>query len=339
MSLIYNVYGKTDVGLVRSGNEDYLHIDEDSHVFAVFDGMGGHQAGEVASMTASKTVWAAFNHFRAELLADPDLSLEQSLPPSGELLVKSVRLANRVIHNKASRDSTMTGMGTTVVSLALEDDIMAVAHVGDSRAYRLDERQLMPLTSDHSWVSEMQQKNLMSEEEALHSVGKNVITRALGVRGNVEVDCRLVRVRKGEKFILCSDGLCGFADDDEIFNVAEKQRDDLPKMVDDLVQMANDRGGNDNVTVIVLEITEVGESSYNEMEVFTLPAESDSLLGVEDTWLDRFAEAEKKEEAPDPTPNGSKGSSGGGNKFLLTLIFAVFIIVAFFIVYFSTSGR
>ena len=171
--------------------------------------MGGHQAGEVASQSASQTIRTIFTHIYNELLADPDLSLNQPLPPSGALLVKSIRLANREIHNRSASDPSMSGMGTTVVAVALEDNMMSVAHVGDSRAYRLEERQLVPLTTDHSWVAEMQAKQISPTESGMSKIGKNVITRALGVRENVEVDYRLVKVKPGETFVLCSDGLCG----------------------------------------------------------------------------------------------------------------------------------
>ncbi len=335
LPLRYNVTGKTDVGLVRSGNEDYLHLDEANAVFAVCDGMGGHQAGEVASMSAADTMLTVFTHLKKELLADPDLVLDESMPPSGELLVKSIRMANREVYNRSLTDPLLTGMGTTVVAVALEGDVMSVAHVGDSRAYRLEERQLTPLTLDHSWVSEMREKQLISDEEALNAVGKNVITRALGVRETVEVDYRLVKVRAGDMYILCSDGLCGFADDDEIFTVADRARSDIKRVADDLVQMANDRGGADNVTVIVLHILEPGESNHAERDVQTFPAESPDLLKAEDAWLERLRNYRVEDKPPPDADTSTKGAS----RFLLTLIFVVFAIVAVAMVYLSTTGH
>lgn len=333
MPLKVQVSGKTDVGLVRPGNEDYLLIDREHSVFVVCDGMGGHNAGEVASKTAAETIQAVFSEFSDEVHADPDLDLDKAVPGRGELLLKGIRLANRAIFNHASRNPSLSGMGTTVVALALEDDIMSVAHVGDSRAYRLDEKQLVPLTSDHSWVAEMKKRQEISDEEATNMVGKNVITRALGVRENVEVDYRLIKVEPGQTFILCSDGLCGFVPDDEIFPVAHAARKSTDHIVKDLIQMANDRGGQDNVTVIALQVQEVGESSYDEMDVFTLPAESKELQANEDTWIDRLDSAGEGGDSD----GAAEGEDEGGNKMLLGLIFGGFVIVAAIIIWLAMS--
>jgi len=329
----YKVVGRTDVGLVRSGNEDCLHIDRENNVLAVCDGMGGHRAGEVASHSASQTIRTTFTHLHDELLADPDLDLDIILPPSGELLLKAIRLANREIHNRSVADPALSGMGTTVVAVALEDDYMSIAHVGDSRAYRLEKRRIAPLTTDHSWVAEMRQKNLIGPDEAANAVGKNVITRALGVRENVEIDYRLINVNPGDVFILCSDGLCGFADDHEIYDVAERANGDLKRMVDDLIQMANDRGGADNVTVVAFSIEETAPSDYDEMSVFTLDAETPESLAVEDGWLQRIENYRR--EAPADSTDSQAASEDSPNKLLLSIIFAAFVVIAAAIVYLS----
>lgn len=319
------VYGKSDVGLVRPGNEDYLHIDGANRVYAVCDGMGGHQAGEVASMTAGQTIRQTFSAFGQPLLTDPELGLGRTLPPSGDLLVKAVRLANRAIYNRALAQPETSGMGTTVVAVALESDMMSVVHVGDSRAYRLTENSLQPLTRDHSWIQEIADSQNISEEEAGSVVGKNVITRALGVKEGVAVDYRLLRVKPGEQFILCSDGLCGFADDDEIFDVARKFRDNLQKLVEALIQMANDRGGSDNVTVLALEIDAVSESPLPEVEVFTVAPESESVQEAEDRWLAQF-DADQLDEP-------EVEAAGGANKLVLLIIFLVFVMIAVVVVW------
>ncbi|HVP07058.1 MAG TPA: protein phosphatase 2C domain-containing protein, partial [Candidatus Acidoferrum sp.] len=245
MPLRLKVVGKTDKGLVRPGNEDFLHLDDDNRVYAVCDGMGGHQAGEVASMTAAHTIQLAFGEAREGLMSDPELGLGRTLPGSGDLLIRSIRLANRAIYRKSLFDRELAGMGTTIIAVAFEADIMSVAHVGDSRAYRVGERAMEPLTVDHSWLSEVQATQNLSREEANSFVGKNIITRALGVRETVSVDYRILKVKPGDIFMLCSDGLCGYADDEDIFNVANKARGDIDKMADNLIQMANDRGGAD----------------------------------------------------------------------------------------------
>jgi serine/threonine protein phosphatase PrpC len=135
-------------------------------------------------------------------------------------------------------------------------------------------------------------------------------------------------VRAGDKFILCSYGLCGFADDDEIYDVAAKYRDDLDKLTSQLVQMANDRGGSDNVTVIALEVVEVDESPLPELEVFTLSGESEKILAAEDTWLVEMAEFQAQQETKDP-----KGG-GGTNKYIMLSIFIAFVITAILIIWY-----
>lgn len=333
MPLKVKTYGKSDKGLVRAGNEDCLHLDEKNFVFAVCDGMGGHQAGEVASMLATDFIHLLFDNFKEELNHDPTVTLERTLPASGDVLVKSIRMASRAIYNKAVTNEALAGMGTTIVAVALEDDLMSVAHVGDSRAYLIGPRGLIPLTIDHSWVAEMQQNHKISEEEATSVVGKNVITRALGVRETVEVDYRLVRVKPGGKYLLCSDGLCGFADDDEIYEVIQKAKGDNVRIVDDLIQMANDRGGSDNVTVVLVEMVEVKESILPEVEVFTVPPESPTLLSAQDLWIDKindFVAAGEKKSPEDYAPKEA-------NKSILFLIFAAFIIVAAIIIYIATQ--
>ncbi len=325
------VVGKTDKGLVRSGNEDYLHLDETNHVYAVCDGMGGHQAGEVASMLASESIRTTFDGFQKPLLSATELDLGRSLPSSGELLIKSIRLANRAIYNMALLDDSKMGMGTTVVAAALEADIMSLAHVGDSRAYRVDKTELVPLTKDHSWIEELSAAQHLSKEEAGSMVGKNVITRALGVRENVEVDYRIVKMKPGDIFMMCSDGLCGFADDDEIFEVVNDCRDDISRMAGSLVQMANDRGGSDNVTIIVIEVKEIKESPLPDLDVFTQPSETDEELQAEDEWLEQFDKFQTDRESDVVEENGESG----GNRFILLGIVAAFIIIAFLIIYFS----
>ncbi|UCE25042.1 MAG: Stp1/IreP family PP2C-type Ser/Thr phosphatase [Candidatus Zixiibacteriota bacterium] len=333
MPLHFKVTGDTDVGLVRTANEDCLHLDEKNRVFAVCDGMGGHQAGEVASMMAADILDIIFNHFSSEVLQDQRLSIEPSLPAGGDILVKAIRLANRAIYNTAVEKPTLLGMGTTIVSLVLQDDVLSVAHVGDSRAYRVAERTLEPLTVDHSWVAEIQQNQKLTEEEAASVVGKNVITRALGVRETVEVDYRLIKVKAGDKFMICSDGLCGFADDDEMFSVIHRVRNDNERIVRSLIQMANDRGGADNVTVAVLEIIDASESDIEAVERLTIRAETPAELETEDAWLEKinlFITQREERSAHQPPGKPVK-------KSVIVLIFSLFVIIAAVIIYLSVA--
>lgn len=333
MALKVFAAGQTDVGQVRQQNEDTLHIDEANRVFAVFDGMGGHQAGEVASQTARDVLNAAFNDFDRELREDERLHVGRALPDSTSLLLRAIRLANRQVHNQAKANSSQSGMGTTVVALAAEADVMAVAHVGDSRAYRLDVDKLVPLTVDHSWVAEMQATHNLTEEEAGSVVGKNIITRALGVRENVEVDCQLLRSEPGQVYLLCSDGLCGFATDTEIFDTASPLRDKPDELVKALIDLANDKGGMDNVTVVVAKVEEVDEAGIPEVERFTLTSESDELLAIEDEWLEKIGPTLKKKSESEPEVV-AEPEAKPQSKALLAVIFVVFVLIALAIVYF-----
>ena len=329
MSLVCKAVGKTDIGLVRTGNEDYLQLDPQNNVFAVCDGMGGHAAGEVASMTAAEIISTSFSHFKKELLDDETLAFERTVPETGTILVKSIRLANREIYNRAQADSALSGMGTTIVVLSLEADYMSIAHVGDSRAYKIEERELVQLTTDHSWVQEMQDSQRINLSEADVSVGKNVITRALGVKHDVEVDYRLIKVKAGDKFMLCSDGLCGFADNDEIFDVIKRAEGNIEKITDLLVKMANDRGGMDNVTIAVVEIEKVEESPIEECQTFTVSAESPELLKIEDLWLQKINA--KRQEMAELDDMPAAGKKTPDNKVVFAIFAGFFIIVLLFI--------
>ncbi len=329
MPLELKIVGKTDKGLVRKGNEDYLHIDIENHIYAVCDGMGGHQAGEVASMMTSDMLDITFKKFNTALQHDTNLDIGKALPVSGDILLKSIRLANRAIYNRASTNTEQHGMGTTVVALAFENDLLSIAHVGDSRAYRIEKDKLFPLTMDHSWIAEIQKSQNISEEEASSVVGKNVITRALGVRDTVEVDYSLIKVKPGEKFLLCSDGLCGYADDDEIFENVRDNINDNEKIVDNLIQMANDRGGADNVTIIVAEVIGITESNLPEVPVFTLPSESQELLNSEDNWLQKINDYISK-------INNNDVESSPPQKKSIIFIFVFFFLAAAAVIYFAT---
>ncbi len=322
MPLTIRAHGRSDRGLVRQGNEDTLHIDTAAHVYAVCDGMGGHQAGEVASLTASETLQSAFHELSMPIRSSQAVHVGRTLPDNASQLVKAVRLANQLIKRKSQTDTGKSGMGTTIVAATFDLDLLTVVHVGDSRAYRLGASRLEPLTRDHSWVAELQAQQNISQSEAEQLIGKNVISRALGVRETVDIDVRLVRVRPGDVVILCSDGLCGFADDEEIFSAANRHRQKPSEIVDALIALAHDRGAPDNVTVIVLEVLGVNDSDLPEVEVFTSsqndpPPETQKLLDeLESITSSRETSTEEISPAKPPAPKG------------LILLFVAFAIAA-----------
>ena len=232
------VHGKTDKGLVRKENEDAFCIERDLGLLAIADGMGGHASGEVASKMA------------IEILKE-SLKKEGQLPPGG--LSSGVKLANRTIYEAAQSQSQLNGMGTTLTALQLGGNRLSIAHVGDSRAYLIRGGMIEQITDDHTIVSEQVARGMMTKEEAARSDMRNILSRALGIAPEVDVDVEELTVSEGDQLVLCSDGLSELISEDEILSeVQSTKRPDLA--CDELVNLANQRGGEDNVTVIVAHL-------------------------------------------------------------------------------------
>lgn len=331
MTLRISACGKTDVGLVRKGNEDNFKIIADKNLFLVCDGMGGHQAGEVASKEACVIIDYAFSSLAGDLANDSQLALSTAFPTGGDLLIKAIRLANRSIYFRSRSRDDLSGMGTTIVSVLVEKNIINIAHVGDSRVYRFSTAGLTPLTTDHSWVAELRQSGQYSEAEAAQVIGKNIITRALGVNEKVEIDYRADIIAPGDIFILCTDGLCGYADDEDIFGAIKDCGNKLELLVDNLVQLANDRGGQDNVTVVALRVDEIDDKDgLSPIKPVTISVESDEALIRENQLIDNLIKsAEKTIKVAEMLEVKPKG------RFSLLIIFIVFVIVSILIIYLS----
>jgi serine/threonine protein phosphatase PrpC len=229
----------TDVGLVRSNNQDQFLVAPP--LYAVADGMGGAAAGEVASAVAVEALGEAF---AASDGATPDS------------LVEAARAANRAVWEEAEANPEMRGMGTTLVALAQVDgDRLAVANVGDSRAYVLHGGELRQVTSDHSLVAEMVAEGRISKEEAEIHPRRNIMTRALGVEPDVPVDLFVEEANPGDRFVLCSDGLPREVSD-EVISAVLRRRADPSEAARELVEEAKRRGGNDNITVVVVDVVD-----------------------------------------------------------------------------------
>jgi serine/threonine protein phosphatase PrpC len=225
----------TDVGLVRSNNQDELLVT--SGLFAVADGMGGAAAGEVASATAIRQLQEAFE--AAESTADN--------------LRAAAQTANRAVWDQAEANPEMRGMGTTLVALApVEDGLLAAINVGDSRLYRFRDDTLQQVTSDHNLVAELVAEGRLSKEEAEYHPRRNIMTRALGVDPEVPVDLFPLEVEPGDRFLLCSDGLPRELPDDYIASLLRRLADPQ-QAAQELVNEAKRRGGNDNITVVVVD--------------------------------------------------------------------------------------
>ena len=233
----------SDVGRQRESNEDALFVSPP--LFAVADGMGGARAGEVASELATK----AFEDHG-----------ESAEPPERQLTMLAQE-ANRRIHDLASRDESLRGMGTTLTGAMVSDHDVAIGHVGDSRAYRLRDAALEQLTRDHSLVAELERSGQISPEAAEHHPQKSIITRALGPEPDVEVDTYTVPARDGDVFLLASDGLTGMVSDDELAGILSKAPS-LEEAAASLVRAANQSGGMDNITVVLFRLG--GEDAGDE---------------------------------------------------------------------------
>jgi serine/threonine protein phosphatase PrpC len=249
--------GTSDVGRQRSTNEDSLVMAPP--FFAVADGMGGAKAGEVASGLAVKV-------FEEE---------EESKEPAEAQLSRILQEANRRIFELSTGDESRRGMGTTLTAAKLADGDVSLAHVGDSRAYRLRDGALEQITKDHSLVAELERSGQISPEAAERHPQRSIITRALGPEPDVEVDTYTVPGRPGDVFLLCSDGLTGMVSDDEVASIL-RGADSLAAAADELVRAANQSGGKDNITVVLFSLEDVAAEDEGEQPA---PAPDETVAG------------------------------------------------------------
>jgi serine/threonine protein phosphatase PrpC len=281
---------RTDTGRQRNANEDSLFVD--APLFVVADGMGGAQAGEVASRAAAE-------------------SFAQNLPPATpeRLLEETIEGANRTIHELARKDPSLAGMGTTTTAalVDLDSEEVAIGHVGDSRAYRLRGGKFEQLTRDHSLVEEMRRKGQLTDAQAEDHPQRSIITRALGPEPEVEVDLQTVPAQSGDVFLICSDGLTTMLDDEKIAHILSRATS-LQSAVRALVDEANRAGGRDNITVVLfrLEDADAGDgASASTGEGATLIGGDAEAAGLSATEVRKRAAAEaarKRREELDSRP-------------------------------------
>ncbi len=252
MSLTPESFGLTDVGRKRQHNEDAMLVDPALGLYVVADGMGGHAAGEVASARATEVVRQQIAQARDILNALAAEPSQGNRARAAALVETAIQRACADIYKIATSDSTKRGMGTTFVCLALAGTKGVIGHVGDSRIYLVRNGQAHRLTEDHTLVAAQLKAGTITKEQVANSPYRNVITRAVGIQESVQVDTLLVDVLPGDLFLLCSDGLHGYLSDDELAPlVATTPKQELVKK---LVAMANDRGGRDNITAVVVAV-------------------------------------------------------------------------------------
>jgi PPM family protein phosphatase len=239
--------GATDVGRVRSNNQDQYVARDDVGLWAVADGMGGHRGGEVASEIACDTLARSFDHHTVDGLVD------------------AIERANKAVYRAGADDPELTGMGTTVVALAVvgdedgdqTDELLAIANVGDSRGYRWSGGELDQLTTDHSLVADLVREGSLSPDEAATHPQRNILTRVLGVYDDVPVDAFTVDPRHGDRYVLCSDGLFNEVPEPAIASVLRRLADPADA-AEELVRQALEGGGRDNITVVVVDVVDDG---------------------------------------------------------------------------------
>lgn len=226
----------TDIGQVREGNEDSFLVNDP--LYAVADGMGGHRGGEVASNLALQTVQRLF-------------------AANEGTLTEQVEQANRAVFERSQEDRDVAGMGTTLTAVLVNDAEVRLAHVGDSRAYLYRDGRLQMLTEDHTLVRRMVIEGEITEAEAEHHPHRSILTRALGVDGDVQVDEDVITMQDGDRLLLCTDGLTGMVSDEQIVSVLEEVKDPQ-EAVDHLARAANRAGGIDNITAVIIDFSEDG---------------------------------------------------------------------------------
>lgn len=244
-------YGQTDVGQKRDHNEDYLLIDEELGLYLVCDGMGGHAAGEVASEHAALTVQRVIREGAAAIEELRKKDTPESREKVVQLVEHAVQRACSEIFQMATADSGKAGMGTTLIGVLVVGGKGLMAHVGDSRLYLVRQGQIHQLSEDHSYCTEMIKRGKMTREQARNSPYANVITRAVGIQESVQVDTLLFDILPGDTFLLCSDGLAGYTEDpNELAEILSG--DDPEALPQTLIDLANQRGGKDNITALVV---------------------------------------------------------------------------------------
>jgi protein phosphatase len=240
----------TDVGQRRDHNEDAVASDVDTGLVVLADGMGGYKAGEVASEIAVLTLVSELREGLLELPAG-ETDKDSGLLREGVILRDAVAKANSAIYNVSQSQPQCAGMGTTLVAAVFTDNRVCVGHIGDSRMYRLRGEEFSQITEDHSLLNEQLKSGLITPEQAKVSKNKNLVTRALGVDPTVELELHEYEVQPGDIYLLCSDGLSDLVEDEEIQLTLSALSANLELAAHQLVQMANDNGGKDNISVVL----------------------------------------------------------------------------------------
>jgi protein phosphatase len=249
-------YGRTDVGRRRKINEDSFLVSPETSLYAVCDGMGGHNAGEVASRMAIETISAFVERSAVEKEITWPWGLDANVSFEANRLKTAIRLANARVYQAADNREELTGMGTTVVAVLVSPGLVTIGSAGDSRCYRVRDGELSQLTRDDSWVSAALGEGILNSDDVEHHPLRNVITKAVGARDTIDLDVVEHELKPGDLLMLCSDGLHGMINDQEIKRLLVPVPESLEEASARLIDAANEAGGRDNVSVVLLRRTE-----------------------------------------------------------------------------------
>jgi serine/threonine protein phosphatase PrpC len=249
-------FGRTDVGRRRKINEDSFLVSPEASLFAVCDGMGGHNAGEVASRMAIDTIAGFVERSGVEKEITWPWGLDGEISFDANRLKTAIRLANAQVFQAADNREDLTGMGTTVVAALVSGQAMTIGSAGDSRCYLVRDDRLVQLTRDDSWVSAAVGEGILNSDDVERHPLRNVITKAVGARDSIDLDVVEHRLEPGDIVLLCSDGLHGMLNDHELQKLLLPPLESLEETAASLIDAANEAGGRDNVTVVLLRYTE-----------------------------------------------------------------------------------
>lgn len=276
----------TDVGTVRTANEDFFYFSQSLRLAMVCDGMGGLQAGAAASRMAGKTIRDVFSMSDLAMLAHLCDDVNDKLPSLGLQMAAGIRLANRRLHIMSKSDSSLKGMGTTIAAMVISQNMVCLAHVGDSRIYLLRDSMLMQLTQDHSWINELLEDQEIKQDEVQHFRKKNVLTRALGTHPAIKIDLQVLPLEENDVFLICSDGLHNVLGKEHMLTILLEHGANPQTAADTLVQRAKAADGSDNITAVVVGVEGEPEARTKPQPLsIVLPEEEPRLYTLEDRFL------------------------------------------------------
>ena len=322
MSPVRQLGHGTDTGKKRRRNEDEYVVEPP--LFAIADGMGGAQAGELASSLAAGAVRGG----------------EGAAGGGEDYVVELIQEANRRVYQRSSQDAAVSGMGTTMTVALVEEGAVFFGHVGDSRAYLIRDGKLEQLTEDHSLVAELVRSGKLSPEEAETHPQRSVITRALGTDPDVDVDTFSIPTQPGDLFMLCSDGLTSMVEDDVILSTVEKHRDNLQTAAKALIRAANKGGGEDNITVVFFEIGEQVGEPLEETAQYPVMG-SDGHVDDDDTLdeLNGVPAVETMVVSPEEAQQVGKPKSRTRSRILVALLVILVALAVVAIVLWTLNGK